>query len=349
MAQQVMYGFHNLRDVFGNRAVDVPEVREAIQLTIDDHNRAIDSLLDLFTDRTDVSKRRFRSATAARLTGGDEHTVADPIKTSRYDVGFPIQMGHGAWGASWLSRLMLTVGQVNSVIATLLAADVRWVRDHIFAALFTNVPWVFDDPEAGDITVQGLANGDAIEYYRAGNDLKATDSHYAGQAAAIADAANPFPAIATDLREHPENGPTLVAFIPEDQQTAVTSLTEFIGVSDPNISTQADELVGDLGATVPGEVIGYLRNSRIWVVLWRPLPATYIVVVAIDGDEALAAREEDIWRGFQPRARTEIFPYVDEQWTRRIGFGASNRTGAYVLRTGNAAYAVPAGYASPMA
>lgn len=349
---QVMYGFLNLRDTFNERAAGIPEVRQAIELTIQDHNQAIDSLINLFAGSASTDyKRRFRSAAAARLTGGDEHTVADPIKTSKYDIAFPLQMGLGAWGASWVARVKLTVRQVNDVIATLLRADIRWVRDHILAALYANVAWTHDDPEFGDLTIQGLANGDSTLYYLNGNDLQATDSHYAAQAAAISDAANPFPALALDIRQHPENGDTVVAFIPEDLQTSVTGLTEFIGISDPNIRTQADTLVGDIGATVPGEVLGYLRDSRVWVVLWRPLPSSYIIGLSIDGDSALSARvdPETELQGFQPQGRTEHFPFVNEQWARRIGFGANNRLGGYVLRIGNGAYAVPTGYASPMA
>jgi hypothetical protein len=53
-------------------------------------------------------------------------------------------------------------------------------------------------------------------------------------------------------------------------------------------------------------------------------------------------------RGFRRVAEREDFPYEEEIWFRRAGFGAWNRVGARVDRIGNGAYAVPTGYTIPM-
>jgi hypothetical protein len=44
----------------------------------------------------------------------------------------------------------------------------------------------------------------------------------------------------------------------------------------------------------------------------------------------------------------DVFPFFQDNWIRRMGFGGWNRVGAVVMRTGNGSYAVPTNYAVPM-
>lgn len=354
MANQVAYGFINLKNLFARRVteVGVSVIANAVNQSVAEHNRQMDALLSLFVQRTTDFKVRYKTPTVARLQPLDESGRARPIRpTGQYDVAFPLQMGGAAWGESFLAKAKMTVEEANEATITLLSADMRWVRDHVLAALFANASWAFTDQEHGALTIQGLANSDTVLYQvLTGADQAVTDTHYLAQAAAIADGANPFPIIYQELAEHPDNAGQCVALIPTNLKTTVEALTLFREVADPNIRTGAntDVLVGSLGVAVPGELIGYVEKT--WIVEWRSLPDNYIIATMTDGERSLAMREdpEAELNGFQQVAQRDDYPFYESQWIRRAGFGARNRVGAAVYRIGNAAYAVPTNYGSPM-
>lgn len=356
MANQLLYGFMNLKDLAARRVteVGVNVVWDAIQRTVAEHNRQMDALLGLFASRTTQFKERFISPTVARLQPLDDNGRARPIKTTGYyDVAYPIQAGGSAWGANYVTREKMTVQEANDLTATMISADVRWMRDHILAALFASSSWAFTDDLKGSLTIEGLANGDAVKYLLlAGADAGATDTHYLAQAAAIADATNPFPTIYDELKEHPENGGEVVAFIPSNLKATTKALAEFNAFTDPNIrpGSSSDVVVGTLGTQVPGELIGY-TDSKVWIVEWRSLPDSYIVSTTTQGERALKMREheEASLQGFNLVAQRDDHPFYESQWLRHAGFGGYNRVGAVVTRIGNASYAVPTNYDVPMA
>ena len=265
-----------------------------------------------------------------------------------------MQDGGTAWGATYKAREKMTVQEANDITATLTSADVRWLRDHILAALFTNVSWTFNDPIHDALTILGLANGDSVQYIiQAGADSGATDTHYLAQAAAIADAANPFPTIYAELVEHPENDGEVVVFIPTNLKATVTGLANFVPVQDPNISegSGVSVLSGTLGIPLPGgpkSLLGYV--DKCWIVEWRTLPNDYMVGITTGGERPLKMREEDVetLRGFKKVAQRDDHPFYESQYLRIAGFGGFNRVGAVVYRIGNASYAIPTNYTSPM-
>lgn len=355
MANQVAYGFFSLKDVFSKRVteVGVSVVAEAIQASIAEHQRQMDALVGLFATPTTDFKIKYRTPSAARLSALDENGRARPIRLNEgsYELAFPLQMGGAAWGGNWLARSKMTIAEANEATLSLISADVRWMRDHILSALFTNVDWTFNDDDRGALTVKGLANADAVVYLiQTGADAPATDNHYLAQAAAISSGANPLPAIYDELKEHPENGGEVVVLLPTNQRTAVEGLSGFKESPDPNIRLGAntDQLIGALGLRVPGEVIGYA--DKCWLAEWRSLPNDYLVAFTTQGPRALNMREdaESDLRGFRQVATRDNHPFFESQWVRRAGFGAFNRVGAVVQRIGNAAYAIPTNYAAPM-
>jgi hypothetical protein len=355
MANQVAYGFMTLQDVFGRRVteVGVNVIDNAINQSVAEHQRQIDALTGLFVRRTTDFKTRFRSASIARLQPVDERGRALPIKPAgQYDLAFPIQRGGIAWGTTYEARIRMTVEEANEATNTMLMADARWMRDHILAALYTNASWTFVDDEHGSLTVQGLANADSTIYNMLGGaDTGATDTAYFAQAAAIADADNPFPTIYSELAEHPENGGQVIALVPTNLIEDVKALATFYPSADANLRVGANEtqLTGGLGVAVPGQIIGY-ESSKVWIVEWRSLPDNYIVAVMTDGERPLAMREDTApeLRGFNRVADRDDHPWYERQYLRKAGFGAWNRVGALVYRIGNGAYAIPTNYGSPM-
>lgn len=356
MANSVLYGFIGLKDLFDRRLNEVGTevVNRAVVASVAEHNRQMNAFLQLFTRRTTDFKKRYTTATIARLQPLDANGRARPIKPAGfYDVAFPLQMGGGAWGANYLSRVKMTVAEANEATSALVSADYRWIRDHVLAALFANVSWAYDDKddEAGALTIKGLANGDSDTYLiQAGADAGATDTHYLAQASAIDNSNNPFPVIYDELTEHPENQGEVITFVPTNLVTSIGALTNFHEAADPNIrvGSATDVLVGSLGLQVPGKVIGYVDKN--WIVEWKALPSNYMISVTSGGEPALGMREhaEPELQGFNRVAQMDDHPFYQSQWLRIAGFGAWNRVGAVVYRIGNASYAVPTGYTSPM-
>lgn len=351
-----LYGFHDLEDIYGQRVVgaNVQVVDTAITRAVDEHNRQLDALIGLFAERTTEYTRRYLQTGSSRLQPLDENGRARPVKPAgAYDVGWPLQSAGSAWGANYVTRTKMTVGEAAAATAEMLVADKRWVRDHIMAALFANTSWTFEDPFYGNLTIQGLANGDAVTYpLVTGADSSATDTHYLGQAAAIADATNPYPVIRDELMEHPDNGGQVIALIPPGLRATTEALATFFGNSDPNIrvGAGASELVGALDMPLPGTLIGY-ESSGVWVGEWAGLPDGYIVAVTTEGQRALAMREdpEAELQGFNRVAERDDHPFYESQWLRRVGFGGWNRVGAVAMEISDATYDVPAGYTSPLA
>jgi hypothetical protein len=355
MANQVLYGFYNLRDLLSQRVTDslIPQVNAAIDATLAEHNRQMNALLSLFVQRTTDYKIRYRSAAAKRLQPLDEIGRALPTKRAGYyEVAFPIQDAGDAFGQDYVTRAKMTVQEVNDWLNDTLVADRRWMRDHILSALFTNVTWTYPDQQYGDLTIQPLANGDSVTYLiQAGSDAGATATNHTGQAAAIADATNPYPTLKNLLMNHPENGGQVIALIPSGLRATTEALATFRETVDPNVRPAAADsvLTGSLGVAVPGTVIGY-ETSGTWIVEWPSLPAGYIIAVPTEGPRPLAMREhpEAELQGFRRVAQRDDYPWFESQYVRRAGFGAWNRVGAAVIEISDASYDIPTGYAATM-
>lgn len=352
MANSLLYGFYQLKDIANQRAITVNRdlLVSAVQMSAGDHNQQLARMMNLFADPLTIYTERFNGATNARLQPLDENGRALPIKGSQYNVAYPIQMGGSAWGTNRVTNAKRTVQNLNDDTSNMYQADVNWMADHILAALMYNgAGWTFQDPEWGDLTIFGLANGDTTLYANT-SGVPATDNHYYAQAAAIADATNPFPALRTELIEHPENEDNIFHFIPSDQRTAVEGLATFTAVTDPNIvpADTTRTITGNPNTAYPGTLFGRVANG--WAIEWPRLPSTYGISLAVGGTPPLGARQdpEEELTGFKPQGEIDVFPFFESQWFRRIGFGGRNRTGAVVWRIGSASYAIPTSYGSPM-
>lgn len=357
MANQLLYGFVQLKDMASRRVTEigVELVNNAIDQSVQEHLRQLSAISAIFATPTTLFKVKFNTPTIARLQPLDDSGRARPIKTSgQYGVAFPLQQGGAAWGANYRAREKMTVQEANDLTATLLSADVRWVRDHTLAALFASSSWTFNDELHDALTIEGLANGDTVKYLVAnGADAGATDTHYLAQSNSIDDTHNPFPTIYDEMTEHPENDGEVVVFIPTNLKSSVQALANFYEVRDPNITEGSGVTVlsGTLGIALPGgpkSLLGYV--DKCFIVEWRSLPDSYMIAITTQGERPLNMREEDVdsLRGFRKVAERNDHPFYESQWLRIAGFGGYNRVGALVYRIGNASYAVPTNYSSPM-
>lgn len=355
MANLNSYGFVSYADIASQRVSDgnVRVVDEAIRASVTEHNRQVEAALAELVERTTEPSRRFKIGGGGSLQPLDEWGNPLPVvDAGSYDVAWPIQGAGTAWGDNRISRAMMTVQDADRYTFNALRRDADWVKRHLLAAMLDNTSFTYTDPEKGTLTVVPLANGDAVTYVKK-DGSSAVDTHYYAQAAAIADAANPFPALRTELAEHVDNDGPYVAYIPSALKATTMALATFHDVADANlrVGDGVTQLVGRIDRGFGDEVLGYVEPG-IWIVEWSMLPATHGIMVARGATTpALGMREYPAaeLQGLFPENHSPDGNLNIYRLLRYAGFGALNRTAALAFQIGNAAYQIPTGYATPLA
>lgn len=361
MANHALYGFENLTSRMSERVttIGVDDVLDAINQSLEEHNRQLNALVGLFAETTTDFQTQYRTPVHYRLQPLDENGRAEPIRRAgAYTCAWPLKQAGLARGENYVTGVKTTLAELAMDIAAIEEADARWMRDQILAALFNNVTWTYPDDLHGDLSIQPLANGDAVTYnLRTGDDIPATDNHYLAQAEAISDTNNPFETAWEELMEHPENaGAEVIALVPYNLRSSIRALTDYYDAPDANINYGNDTAL--LGAfpniAVPGEMLGYVGGGRtkVWVCEWRSLPNNYIIHVAVGAPAGKPLRmrqhEEAELQGFKMVATREDYPYSESQWLRFAGFGGWARVSATVTLIGSGSYVIPPGYAEPV-
>lgn len=354
MANELAWGFVDLRHLWAERVTEIGAsvFSTAVNESAAQHTAALNALMANFVDRTTDRTRRVLLPGAGTLQPLDEHGNPLPVRPEGfYEVAFPIQGGGTAWGDNRVTRALMTVEEANRFTVDALTKDRDWMQRHILAAILDENTWTYGDPQ-GDITIQPLANGDSVTYNFIGGTT-ATDDHYIAQAAAIADATNPFPVIHTELSEHPGNTGPFVAYIASNLVTDTEALLGFDPVSDPDIlaGNASDTLTGTLDRGVGDEVLG--KASKMWIVEWRALPDNYIIAHARGAGSPLAMREYPAGelQGFFPEMHNVDGNHMVNRMIRYSGFGVQNRVSAvaYFVEAGDTTYDVPASFDAPLA
>jgi hypothetical protein len=355
-ANTIAYGFTSLQDVMDLRVAEVGEqvINDAIIESATEYQREADQMLGLLVERTTDYQRRYLLPSGGTLQPIDEWGNPDPVQpTGDYTVAFPIQGGGTAWGDNRVSRELMTVAEANRFALMVEAQDRDWLARHMLAALFTNTTngWTFKDKDHGDLAIQGLANGDTVEYVRRGGS-KSTDDHYLGQASAIDNSNNPFPTIEAELSEHPSNTGDIVVFVPTNVVTAVKALSTFRPANDPNIRRGADvtEFVGSPFVGFGDKFLGY-EDSGVLIVEWKRLPNNYLVGMSTGAPPILGMREYPAanLQGLFPEFHSPDGNRLVRRFLRYAGFGVANRVGAVVMEVGDASYDIPTGFSAPLA
>jgi hypothetical protein len=357
MANELLWGFHKgLRDQINLPIAQVePRVlAEAVAASEAQYNRDFSALTGLMVGNTTEHTIRYKTIGLTRNQPIGAVGRAIPNRAGGYyDVAFPIRRSANAFGWDWEARQYLTVQDVNDRLSALFIGDVRWNRDHMLAAAFTNIDTTFVDEEYGSLTVKPIANGDTATYLiTAGNENGATDNHFLFQNASIADANNPLPTIREELLEHPENGGEVILIHGSGLTDDFMGLAGFVERTDSNIEpgTSTATLRGSLNVTVPGRVYGYCDG--VWLVEWAQIPANYaIAVTSAPTAPPLYRRQPKLvaLQGFKQVGEREDFPWYERQFRRYAGYGAYNRVGMVVVKFGAASYTIPTNYTAPLA
>lgn len=362
MANSTEYGFWALKDLQAQRVATVgaQRVYDAVAETTAEYNRVAEELISNWAVTTEAGQLQYELAGSGTMQPLDEHGNPLPVMPSgAYQIGLPIQGAGTAWGDNRVTRQLMTVAEVQRATLDALRRDADWLTRHMLAALLDNTTWTYNDkigPDGsgglGDVTVQPLANGDTVVYGRKGGLAAATDDHYLAQAGAIADAANPYPTIRSELIEHPSNmNGDVTAYISTSLVTTTQALATFNEVANGRliygngVTLAMGSEFQDTG--VGSAVLGMVGNVKI--VEWPALPAGYIIA-KVDGKRPLAMREypAESLKGLFTETHNQDGNHIAYRWLRYAGFGVLDRVSALVYQVGNGTYQIPSGYATPL-
>ncbi len=358
-----LYGFVGLQHLYDTRvaAAGTELIFEAVQQTAAEYSRISNEMISLFAERTTIAQEEFALPGSGTLQPLDEFGNPMPTRvTGSYTVAYPIQGGGDAYGDNRVTRQLMTVGEVARMTLEIMRKDKDWLIRHLLGAIFDNTTWSFSDKVGangakglGTLTIQPLANNDSVVYNRIGGVAAAADNHYLGQANAIDDSNNPFPAIKTDLREHPGNTGDLVSYVATNLVSSISALTEFveIPVSGISLGSASDTLTTSFeGLKSFGSQILGKTKSGIVIVEAPVLPSSYMITVATGADSPLRMREypSPALQGLFTETFSRDGNTSETRLIRYCGFGARNRTAAHVTYIGSGTYAIPSGYSTPL-
>lgn len=248
-----------------------------------------------------------------------------------------------------------TMADMNRFALTAMIKDLRRVTRHILSAWFTNTTYTYKDDAHGDLTIQPLANGDAVKYTGV-NGQTATANHFSAINSVINDGNNPFEAIYDLLTTYPSNAGPYVAYIPTNLVAATKALTGFYEPDNPNVNygdntdlanatVDPDNPVVNSGVVGFGNrLIGYVDD--VWVIHSRILPSNYVLGHARGADMPFGMREyiPAQLRGIRYSEFSPDGNAVERRSKRSAGFGALNRLSACVVQMSASSYTIPTGY-----
>jgi len=302
---------------------------------------------------TENYQERYKLGGSGYMSKSAGYDSAPAFKaTGEWDVAYPLYQVHEALVATDVDLGYFTVAELDLQIG---AKITRWrnqYRRDLLTALFKNTTTSFADPLHGTLTVQPLANGDAVVYPpRVGAVTEATDDHYleTGYAvAAISNTNNPAKTLRAELSEHFEEavgGSNVVMWADATTVDALSGLTDYVPVQDNYIRAGANADIPQNLPSVPGTIRG--RLSGVWVVEWAAIPANYAYGQFLGAPAPVKMRVDPSDTGFVQGAlylvqSDEKYPFRNSVWRSRYGFGVGNRLNGVCLEFGTGGtYTIP--------
>lgn len=334
---------------------------EAVNQYLAQINAEVDAAYSIFVEQdTEDHTQRYKLPGGGRMQAGGFAPQGKPnaVKANGgWDVSFPLTSFQDALGGDRISMAYMTTQDLARHLDTIKIRYVNTVRYEMLKALLNNAADTFNDLLWGNLTVQPLANGDAVVFPPVlGSEFEATDDHYleSGYAAsAISDTNNPYATIAAELEEHfgtPAGGANIVSFINNAQTAKTRALTEFVDVTDLGIAPGATiSTIINSPRNLPGKLLGRCQDSGVWVAEWRWIPAGYIVSEHLDAPAPLKRRVDpgytNLPRGLNLVARETEHPFDTSFYDARFGMGCGNRLNGVAMELGTGgSYTVPTGY-----
>ena len=273
-----------------------------------------------------------------------------------WEVAFPLYDYGVQLASDWVTDAYMTAKELDIQIQSIRNRNVNTTRRLLFQALMRSTANTFSDPKRGALSIQGLANGDAVVYSPViGATTGATENHLLASgytAANISDTNDPITTIVNELEEHfgtPTAGTSdIVVFINNAQNAKISALTKFVETPLVDVRVGAQTAVPtNLPTGLPGRVIGR-HGAGAWIVEWRSWPADYIMGIHRGEEPPLVRRVDPAGTGL-PRGLTLIsedmlHPFRHSVWHNRFGFGAANRLNGVIVKLTTGSYDVPAAY-----
>lgn len=336
-------------------------VYEAVQAELAKYNAELASVMGLFVEgNTTDHKRRYELPGGGYLQKIGTQSQPGAVKaTGNWDVAFPLEDFGAQFSQSRVQMAYMTVAQMNKHLDTVMIQDRNTVRRELMKAILDSgggsaISWL--DPIWGTLSVQPLANGDAVVYPPVlGADTEATENHYIETnylVSAISDSNNPLITVRDELEEHfgtPTGGSNIAFLTTPAICDKLEALTDFDPVVNRFITPGSNtDIPTNLPAGTPGRVRGVCNSC--WVIEWRSLPATYGIGIHLDAPKPLTMRvdppDTGLAQGLALVATDEEFPFRNAFYSHRFGFGAGNRLNGVVVEVAaGGSYTVPTGYA----
>lgn len=333
---------------------------EAAQQYIDMVNHDIVVATSAFVEPTPTTnfKERYQLGMTGRMQRTSEETSGKSVaRFGNSDVAYPIHNFHEQLALSDVDSAYMTPQEFQLHVDGILTRSKNAKRHEILLRIFKNTTDTFTDKRHGSLTIQPLANGDAVVYPPVeGSEDEATEDHYLAPAfisTAISDTNNPYKLLADDLIHHGTNTTEdipLVALINTAEQTVTEALTNFVPFIPRQIMAGDDtDNILMPSRPVPGKIIGYIRGV-CWVSVWNWIPANYIVAVNLAAPQPLKMRIDaagtNLGNGglvLLPEERHGVLTF--NSWRLRFGVGAANRLNSAVLfLDSGSSYTIPTAY-----
>lgn len=332
-------------------------VFEAANKWLAAHNADMQAFQSVFVEgETEDYTFRYKLPGGGRLQRRSGQAQSGTTKpTGAWDVAFPLEEFGSQIAYTEDGAAEMTVQDMQLHLDAVRTQDINTMRFELLKALFNNTARTFVDEIKGSLTIQPLANNDAVNYPPVlGSESEAGENHYieTGYApSAISDTNNPYETGRNDLEEHfgtPSGFGNVVAFINPDAKAKTEALTDYDPVNDSAKLPGSTRDVVTGAPMVPGRLLG--RTSGVWVAEWRWIPATYMLFIDLDQPRPLMIRRPGSYTGFPRglalRSTDTAYPFRAAHYSHRFGVGAGNRLNGVVLELANGgSYTIPTAFA----
>jgi len=325
------------------------------------HQMELDRAYSVFVERTtEAYSERYKLAGSGRLQRRGGQTQSAVVRGQEgWDVAYPLEQFGEQIAGDRHQMGYSTMRDLDLALDTVMNQNIGTVRYELLRSLFNNTARSFNDPWARTptLTIQPLANGDAVEYPPIrGTDTMATADHYRASgyaSAAISNTNDPVVESIDALQEYfgaVTGGSQVVVFHNSAETGAIEGLDATKDIPDRFITVGANNDSANMGfPQVPGKV--WARHSRgAWICEWQWIPAGYTVAIFIGAEKPLLKRvhpaETGLSRGLSLiRGTSDKYPFSQAHYEHDFGFGVANRLNGFVMQLTAGAYAVPTDYA----
>lgn len=319
-------------------------------------NADLENALAFFVEeRTSSFKERYKLLSGGRAQRRGGLTPAAARRTvGGWDVAYPLEDFGEKIVVNDIDLAYMTLTEYEKQVKGVITTVANTIRYEVRKALFNSASRTFTDERQGDLTIQPLANGDAVLYPPVlGVEDAATDNHYLESSyasASISNSNNPVTTIVRELEEHfgeSTGNDNIAVLVNRTEADRLAALSSFVAVPDNWVTPGNDTAVPDMLPNIPGKIIG--RMNGAWISQWAWMPAGYMYGQHLDVEAPLKWREDPpdtgLGGGLRLVAQDDRYPLVGAEWRIRFGFGVGNRLNGVMMELGTGgSYSVPAGF-----